>query len=153
MKTAKYFSVLSLALIFIGLTAGFSQKVNTLFSQNLKPASIKYQVIIHPEFDGAQPCGTYVVKVVDETGRLVAREQLYVPGINEYFFTEKVFAIVKVEGRRVAILEEVRSLDPSVCANTLSTLPDVKIGPFFIGQTYTFNLYPKTLSGSTGTTP
>ena len=143
MKTTKFFSVLSLALIFVGVTSGFSKNFENLKAKNLQGTGIRYQVAIHPELSTA-PCNTYLVQIVDETGSLVAPAQVFVLGVNKYVFYEKVSAMGSMYPRRVAKLIPIKYPEHYVCAYPLFTLPDVKIGPFLSGQTYNFDLYPRT---------
>ena len=145
MKTTKFFSILSLALIFVGVTAGFSKKVEPPSSKSLQNTGIIYQVSIHTDLS-ATPCNTYLVQIVDETGRLVAPPQVFSLGINKYSFNEKISTVTNVHSRRVAMLISVKYPDHYVCTSPLFTLPDVKTGPFWAGQTYIFNLYPKNQS-------
>jgi hypothetical protein len=144
MKTTKFFSVLSLALIFAGVTAGFTTKHETPQSKALPGIGIKYQVIIHSGLS-AKPCNTYLIQVVDETGRLVAPPQTFVPGVNRYFFNEKFSATGSPVSRRAAMLVPVKD-HYAPCSSPIFAIPDVKAGPFWSGQTYFFNLFLKTQS-------
>jgi hypothetical protein len=143
MKTTKFISVLSFALIFIGITAGISKNVENPGYKVLLGTSITYHVIIHTEL-ATNPCGNYLVEVVDETGRLVAPAQSYVPGIDKYSIHERFSTIENPNTRRVAMLVPVVYPDHFICEFPLYTPPDVLVGPFYSGQTYTFNLYPQT---------
>ena len=146
MKTTKFFSVLSLALIFAGVNAVYSNTVVTGNPQKLINSTIRYEVTVHLEL-GINICNSnlYLVEVTDETGRLVAPAKIFVPGISKYVFNETV----SVKGRlRVASLVLPSNVDPFVCPNNLITKPDVKIGPFIQGMTYIFDLYPVTQQGS-----
>ena len=139
MKTAKIFSVLSIALIFFGVTTGFSKKSDFPDTRNHKGPCITHHVIIHPTI-GKSICNTYLVKIADETGRLVASPQTYVPGVNKYVFIENG----KIKGsKRIATLE--LSLYPGQynCVNDFFTAPDVELGPFKTGQTVTYDLFPR----------
>ena len=144
MKTTKIFTVLSLVLIFVGVTAGFSTKHETPKSKTLPGIGIMYQVILHQGLS-TQPCNTYLIQVVDETGRLVAPVQVFVPGINRYYFNEKFSAMGSLASRRVAMLVRVKD-HYAPCSSPVFAVPDVKAGPFWSGQTYFFNLYLKTQS-------
>jgi hypothetical protein len=139
MKAAKYSTVVGIALIIFGMTTGFSRKTDFPGTRNQNGPAIIYHVIIHPAISKSI-CNTYLVKVSDETGHLVAPPQIFIPGVNKYLFYE--FNTAK--GRnRVATLE--LSLYPGhyTCPNDFFTPPDVKVGPFEIGQIYTFDLYPR----------
>jgi hypothetical protein len=142
MKTTKFLSVLSIALIFIGVNQGFSRKVETLTYRVLPSTGITYDVIIHQPTFTINPCGVYLVEVADQTGRLVAPAQVFTPGIDKYTFNEKFTAVQIPQARREAKLVPIVFPGDFVCEFPLSTRPDVKMGPFFVGQTYIFNLYP-----------
>jgi hypothetical protein len=139
MKTTKFLSVLIFALIFLGVNQGFSKKVETPVSIS---TSITYEVFIHPSFT-TNPCGAYLVEIVDQNGRLVATAQEYKPGIDKYTFHESIPSIQVSQPRRAAMLVPVVFPGDFVCEFPLSTRPDVKTGPFRTGQTYMFNLYPQ----------
>jgi hypothetical protein len=143
MKTTKYFSVLSLALIFASITAGFSNRGEKPIIQSLKVPMIRYQVNVHLASDKFI-CNTYWVEIKDETGRLIAPAQMFVPGKILYtFYSTKKESVYRERGtKRVAML----TIDPKIrnleCENNLFTPWDVKTGLFLLGQTYTFDLYP-----------
>ena len=143
MKTIKYFSVLSLAVIFASVNAGFSNKGERPDAQSVKVQAIRYQVNVHVAHDKAI-CNTYWVQIKDEAGRLVAPAQMFVPGKILYtFYTYKKESVYKERGsKRIAML----TIDPKVrnleCENNLFTRWDVKSGLFVMGQTYSFDLYP-----------
>jgi hypothetical protein len=143
MKTIKIFSVLSLAMIFAGVSAGFSKNSGKENIQVSRVPMIKYQVNVHLAADKAI-CNTYWVQLTDETGRLVAPAQIFVPGKNLYtFYSENKERSVRERGsKRVAMLvisQYVRNLE---CENNLFTRPDVKTGLFLSGETYSFDLFP-----------
>jgi len=144
MKPIKFFPVFSIALIITGVTAGLSKNIETRTSQNSTALGIRYQVIIHLGVS-AEPCNTYLVKVENETGQLVAPAQRFIPGVNKYSFIERVSVRENMQERRVAVLEEIVFPVDNVCATPLYTIPDVKTGPFQVGQIYTFDLYPNSL--------
>ena len=142
MKTTKFLSVLSLALIFAGITAGSSGKVEALSPKNSQNTGITYDVIIHRDYYITTPCNIYVIQVVDENGRLVAPAQIFAPGIDKYSFIENISTAGHMYPRRIAMLVEVIPPQQPDCASPpLIALPDVKMGPFYVGQTYFFNLY------------
>jgi hypothetical protein len=141
MKTTKIFSVLSLALIF-AVSTSFAKKNENPIAKSTQAASINYEVVIHTDVLAA-PCNTYLIKVVDEFGRLVAPAQVFAPGINKYSFKEKVGAKTNKFSRRVAMLVPAKYPDHFVCAAALHATPDVKFGPFLAGQTYYFDLQPR----------
>jgi hypothetical protein len=136
MKTTKLFSVLCLALILVG--------VNTVYSTNRlvdKPGltrkiNIKYEVNVYLS-SRIDLCNTYLVQVTDESGRLVAPAKVFVPGISRYMFAEDGPAQGKV---RVAMLVMAQDVDTYLCPIHVAARPDVKMGPFLLGQTYPFVL-------------
>ena len=140
MKTTKFFSILSLALIFAGINSVYSTNVLTNNLKKSNKPSIRYEVNIHLS-SGFNTCNSslYLVQVTDETGHLVAPAKIFVPGISKYVFNETF----SLNGRlRIATLILPSNVDPFVCPNNPSTKPDVKMGPFLPGQTYSFDLYP-----------
>jgi hypothetical protein len=144
MKTTKFFSVLSLALIFAGVNAIYAD--NNPNNKSSKPAvpTIRYEVAIHLSL-GASLCNTYWVQVTDETGRLVAPRKAFDPGISKYVFNE----LFSVPGRaRIASLVLPSNFDPFVCQNILVTKPDVQMGPFLPGRTVSFDLFPLIQKGA-----
>ena len=139
MKTTKFFSVLSLSLIIFGVTTGFSKKTDFPGTKNQKGSGIIHQVFIHATISKSI-CNTYLVKVSDETGRLVASPQIFVPGVSKYVFNENG----TLKGRkRIATLELSLYSGHYTCPNDFFTPPDVKVGPFEIGQIVSFDLYPR----------
>jgi|WetSurMetagenome_2_1015567.scaffolds.fasta_scaffold558082_1 hypothetical protein len=136
MKTIKFFSVLSLVLIFAGVNAVYSGNGLNQTSNKLYKTTIRYQVNIHLA-SWVNLSNTYLVQVTDEKGRVVAHPQVFNPAIKQYVFNEVVSAPAKV---RIASL--VLSDDGTNSPISLITKPDVKVGMFYPGQTYSFDLYP-----------
>jgi hypothetical protein len=144
MKTTKLFSVLSLVLIFAGANTIYAD--NNPISKSKKPGvpNIRYEVAIHLSL-GATFCNTYLVQVTDESGRLVAPPEIFVPGTSKYVFNE----LFSVPGRaRIASLVLPANVDPYICPSNLITKPDVKMGPFLPGHTVSFNLFPEIQKGA-----
>ena len=141
MKTAKIFSVLSLALIFAAANS-FAKKDEIPSAKSTRSAAINHEVVIHTNILGA-PCNTYVIKMVDETGRLIAPVQIFVPGVNKYSFKETFNGKTNKFSRRVAMLEPIKYPAHYTCAQAIHATPDVKFGPFLAGQTYYFDLQPR----------
>ena len=139
MKTTKLFSVLSLAIIFSGVSVGFSKDIVTSNSKVSMMPVITHQVSIHFQELSKDICNPYLVQIVDETGRLLAPAQVFIKGINKYVFYEKGPALGRT---RMAVLIQVAYPQHFVCPNDFFTLPDTKMGPFKTGQIYTFDLYP-----------
>jgi hypothetical protein len=137
MKTTKTFSILSLLLIFAGINAFSSGNRLSDKLQMSRKINIKYEVNVYLS-SRVELCNTYLVQVTDETGRLVAPAKVFVPGISRYVFAEDGPAQGRV---RVAML--VLAPDADVyCPIHLGARPDVKMGPFELGQTYPFVLRP-----------
>jgi hypothetical protein len=138
MKTTKFFSVLSLALIFVAANSVYagSKPTNDL-RQEFKP-SIRYEVTVHFSL-GVSMCNTYWVRVTYENGRLVAPPKIFAPGISKYVFIESVSTPGKA---RVASLVLSPDTDPYACPNNLITKPDVRRGSFKAVNTYSFDLFP-----------
>lgn len=141
MKTTKLFSVLSLVLIFTAATS-FAKKNDVSSAKSTSRAAINFEVYVHTAMLGA-PCNTYVIKVVDETGRLVAPFQIFTPGVNKYSFKETITGRTNKFSRRVAMLEPVKYPAHYTCAQAIHATPDVMFGPFLAGQTYYFDLQPR----------
>jgi hypothetical protein len=139
MKTTKIFSLLSLIIIFAGVTSGFCNGFENRNSQNPVLPGITYQVTIHLPTFTKDICNPYLVQILDETGRLVAPAQVFIKGINKYVFYETGPALGRT---RMAVLIPVGYPHHYICPNDFFTLPDVKMGPFKSAQTYSFDLYP-----------
>jgi hypothetical protein len=136
MKTVKFFSVLSLVLIFAGVNAVFSGNRLTSNTQKSNKAPIRYEVNIHlPLYINL--CSTYLVVMTDEAGRHVAHAQVFDPAIKKYVFVE----LASVPGK-VRIASLVLSDEGTSCPITLITKPDVKTTRYLPGYTYSFDLYP-----------
>jgi len=144
MKTIKFFSIMSLALIFVVATEGFSKKGENPNAQSLKVQMIRYQVNIHLASDNVI-CNTYWVQILDETGRLVAPAQVFIPGKNQYtFYSNSKESVFKERGtRRVAMLTTNPRVMNLECEVYLFSRSDVKTGIFLRGHTYSFDLYPE----------
>jgi hypothetical protein len=141
MKTTKIFSVLSLALIFVGMSTTYAVNFFTDEPQGLHTASVSYDVNVHLVANNNM-CNVYLVQVTDEKGRLVAPLQRYLPGVTKYNFHEQGMMRGKL---RIASLIEATYPYHYVCANELYTAPSSKEGPFLYGHTYSFDLYPVTV--------
>jgi hypothetical protein len=139
MKTIKFFSVLILALIFAGVNTVYPGSGLTSSANNLNKTTIKYEVNINL-LSGTFLCNTYLVQVTDEKGIPVAHAQIFVPGKSKYVFNE---VATKPGKERIASLVLPYTYAPYVCPIGLITKPDVKMGPFYPGKTYYFNLYPQ----------
>jgi hypothetical protein len=138
MKTTKISSVISLLLILVLANSVYSKGRTTDNRMQGEKKGIRYEVTIHLS-QTLNFCNTYLVRVTDEYGRPVAQPQVYVPGISKYVFNETVAVPAKI---RVASLSLPENIDPYFCTNNLVTKSDPVMGPFFTGQTYSFDLYP-----------
>ena len=138
MKTLKLFTTLGLALFFTGLNPAFSGNEKTIKPEMSKQLNIRYEVEVYL-FSRIDLCNTYLIQVTDETGRLIAPAKIFVPGVSKYIFSEPGPAVGKV---RVAQLIMATSADVYFCGTHIAARPDVKIGPFVVGQTYPFVLRP-----------
>ncbi len=138
MKTANFFSVLSIVLIFAAATSAFAGNID---QKKEGPAGslIRYQVNVILAAE-TPLCNTWMVKIVDGQGRQVAPVKPYVSGTTQYEFTERG----PVTGTRIALLVKYMFGDHFVCANELFTAPAVLKGTFLNGQTYRFDLFPTT---------
>jgi hypothetical protein len=138
MKTTKFFYIFSFALIFLGINAAYPKNTMTDTPKGPQAASVSYDVYVHLAGDN-NTCNVYLVQVTDEKGRLVAPVQRFEPGVTRYNFHEQGLRM-----GRLRIANLVRAVYPNhfVCVNDLYTAPAVKEGPFLLGHTYSFDLYP-----------
>ena len=143
MKTAKIFSVLSLALIFATASTLYSKDRITDNKIQGPKKGIRYEVTIHLS-QLVSFCNTYLVKITDESGRAVAPPQVYVPGVSKYVFNETVVVPARV---RIASLSLLANVDPYYCSYNLVTKSEPMMGPFKAGQAYSFNLFPMVVKG------
>ena len=146
MKTAKIFSVLSLALIFAAANTVYSKGRTTDNRMQGEKKGIRYEVTIHMT-QIMSFCNTYLVKVTDEYGRPAAKPQIFVPGISKYVFDETMAMPGKI---RIASLSLPENIDPYFCSYNLVTKSEPMMGPFKAGQTYSFDLFPLIVKGAIG---
>ncbi len=132
MKTLKIFALVSLALIFIGVTAVYS-KTNPNPNGDNGSGMIKYQVKVQPTNPLVLPSEQVYVVMTDENGNPVARPQLFIPGIWIYTFGEAGPVTGVREARMVLSGGRTFPEYPS---------PDIQKGTFYNGRVYQFNLYP-----------
>ena len=137
MKTAKIFSVLSLALILAANTVYSKDRITDNPKQQ-KKMTIKYEVTVHHSL-GFTLCYNYLVKITDANGHPVAPPKIFVPGISKYVFTETFSNSSNI---RIASLSLPANVDPYFCPTNLNTKSDPMMGPFIPGQIYSFDLYP-----------
>ena len=139
MKTSTFFSALSFALIFALTSSAFAGNIGTKGGP-VPNTSIRYQVNV--QMNSEKPLNTvYMVQILNENHKLIAPAQMLTPGKTQYTFFEKGPA----DGIRIAIIVKAAlggngGPDPYV---TLVADPSVLKGPFEVGQTYRFDLFPK----------
>lgn len=139
MKTTKFFSVLSLALIFSAVTSVSAGTIGTKADQIAVLPTVNHHVNVIVSDDRAT-CNTYQVEILDGRGRLVAPPQTYRPGVSKYDFYERG----PVTGVRIAVLVLAPSHSHFICDRELFTTPVILSGKFLPGQTYRYDLFPQT---------
>jgi len=134
MKTLKLFTVISLALIVLGINAVYA-KSNSTQSNPPPTGYIKYQVNIHVNSNINWPLTRIYVVMTDENGREVAPPELFTPGTWVYVFNE---------AGPVTGIREARMVLPTEGGQIFHKYPspDIKKGTFLDGNVYQFNLYP-----------
>jgi hypothetical protein len=131
-------SFVSLALILIGMNAGYPKNELTKGPGELHKASVSYEVNIHVAAD-YEICNNYLIQITDEKGRIVAPSQIYKPGVTRYNFHEQG----PIRGKsRIVMLVGANYPQHFACANDLYAAPASRGGPFLYGHTYSFDLYP-----------
>jgi hypothetical protein len=138
MKTTKFFTILSLAMIFVCANTVYSNNSLSDKPQMTKKINIKYEVIVILN-SPIELCNIYYIQVTDETGRLIAPPKIFDPSKQKYVFTEDGPAKGKL---RVAMLVMATDVDPYLCPVHIGARPDVKFGPFLLDETYSFVLRP-----------
>lgn len=137
MKSIKTTALVSFLVIFSASTIARSENITTNKPTVSTINNIRYEVSVLL-FTRLDLCNTYLVEVTDESGRQVAPPKVYIPGVQKYVFTETGPAQGKL---RVAKLVMAPDAD-KVCQIHLGAPEDVKIGPFYHGQSYPFTLRP-----------
>ena len=139
MKTTKISSLISLVLAFAFAASSFAGNIGKKDGVTSN-TSIRYTVNV--VFGQEKPVsGTYMIRIMNECNRLVAPPQILVPGQAQYVFFERGPA----DGIRIAVLTKAPGhggIEPWV---TLYAEPAIVKGPFEVGKTYRFDLYPKLL--------
>jgi hypothetical protein len=142
MKTTKIFSVLSLAMVFTVVTSAFA---NVIGKKDVTPsnAMIRYAVNVVSQMEKPL-AATYMIKVFNEKYQLVAPPKIFIPGQSQYVFYERGPA----DGVRIAVLVKAPLHEGGIEPNViLYAEPAIVKGPFEVGQTYRFDLYPKLIGG------
>ena len=131
MKTTKIFLSFSLVLIFAGLNAMSSNpKEKSALVSEAAPNSISYTVQINNNANGVDlSSGHFFVVITDKSGRLVAPQQILIPGVSTYRFSEKG----PIHGTRVASIIPV-----SEKAGSSALMTSSKTGLFMQGASYLF---------------
>ncbi len=138
MKTTKFFSALSFAMIFSAAT--FAATIGGVTKND--PISINPVVNHHVNVNltiDKRICNWYLVEILDGQGRLVAPAKNYVPGVSAYDFYERGPA----SGVRIAVLVLAPMNSHFICETELFTAPAMISGKFLPGQTYRYELNPQ----------
>lgn len=141
MKTLKFFAITSLALI---IAAALVFPPVFVFGEKAKEtsrATLRYEVYLKIQSD-IYPCMPYVIQISDENGNPVAHPQEFVPGISKYVFTEQYSSKVKI---RIATFDILQNGGVRGCPITITTKPDINVGPYFPFGIYYFRLEPQSL--------
>jgi hypothetical protein len=141
MKTTKFYTVLSLVVIFATFSSAFAGGIEKIKSEPSVIGGIRYQVNVNISIEKPL-CNTYLVEIRDGQGHLVAPAQRYISGVSRYTFSERGPA----EGVRVACLVRSQYGDRYICEYELFTTPAAVTGHFENGQTYRFDLFPSVQS-------
>ena len=126
-------------LVFTISTAHSGEKKAIKTNNGSNPAGITYVIVID-DVNISGLCYSYLVKVTDDNGEVVADPIMFQAGINNYIFHESG----PVSGSRIAKLEKISS-SPKACNQILYTPPQVMTNNFRSGSTYIFNLSPKVI--------
>jgi hypothetical protein len=135
MKTTKLIFALSLALIFAaGSNNSFAHRgLSKDNPAERKAQKIAYVVRIEQLSYIQSLGGHFLVKMTDETGRLVAPAQVFRPGVSDYTF----FEAGNVRGTRVAKMERL-----PIGERPMSIPSTSKSGVFIGGTCYMFIIHP-----------
>jgi|WetSurMetagenome_2_1015567.scaffolds.fasta_scaffold55812_2 hypothetical protein len=103
------------------------------------PINATYSVTIQLS-DLVSYCGTYIVKITNESGKNIAPPQLYVPGQYVYTFSEKTRLINAT--RIASFVMEQEPID--ICSFPLYAIPHIQQLKLENEQVYQFLLQPTT---------
>lgn len=140
MKTLKIYAALACSLVFATITSSYGSATGKITGESVVNKTVHHQVNVNLSLE-RQLCNTYLVEIRDGMGLLVAMPQLFVPGVSRYDFYERGPS----SGIRVASLVRSEYGDRYICEYELFTVPAVVSGPFLIGHTYRFDLFPSLL--------
>ena len=140
MKTTKIYTVLSIALIFAVSYTTYGAVTGKINGEGSVNKGILYRVNVNLSSEKTL-CNTYLIEVRDGQGKLVDLPQRYIMGVSQYDFSERGPA----SGVRIAYLVRAEYGDHFLCEYELFTTPAAVNGPFLIGQTYRFDLFPSFL--------
>jgi hypothetical protein len=138
MKTTKFYTVLSLVMIFTGMTSLFSTAKANQGGYPIPSFDDKkfvtYVVDIAHDAGFDQELVGYMVIMTDGKGRTIAPPQQFVPGTWTYIFTEAVPAT----GSRTATFIKA----PHTYGTNIHFRSTTIHGPFEGGRKYTLTVYP-----------
>jgi hypothetical protein len=139
MKTTNFFSALILILAFA--TSSYAGGIGTK-GNGQSTTSIRYTVNLVYNAPDQPWFSHYAIKIYDQNHQLVASPQVIIPGKYQYVFFERGPA----DGMRFAIIEKLPIHGQIEPWQTLYCEPAMVKGPFEVGKTYRFDLYPKVTS-------
>lgn len=137
MKTKIIIPVVSLMLLFALAASSFAGNVAT--KNGPQNATIRYAVNLVFNAPDMPWFSHYAIKIYNEKHQLAAPAQVIVPGKRQYVFYERGPA----DGVRIAIIEKLLIHGQVEPWYTLICEPAIQKGPFNVGETYRFDLYPK----------
>ena len=155
MKAPKFFSVLSLALIFATANTAFSAIPEKPANREDKANVMIFKVNVHLTSDLAI-CGTYQVRLLNADGSLLAPPQTFVPGVTTYVFTkvlwpDRIRPLYIWKTKITAVLIKV-SGNEEICPVELITREESKLVLFTPGQTIIYDLFPNALHQTSAAT-
>ena len=139
MKTKTILSVLGTAAFLfsaISLTAG--NPVKNDGSVSLNPV-VKHHVNVILSSE-RKTCNMYQVEILNGAGQMVAPPKQLLPGVSGYDFYERG----PVSGVRIAVLVLSPAYSHFSCETEYHTAPALIKGTFLPGETYRYDLFPKT---------
>lgn len=138
MKTSTFFAALCLGLVCLLSATVFAGGIATK-GNGTANASIRYAVNIQYNGPDKPILASYLVKIYNEKHQLAAPPQNFISGKSQYVFFERGPA----DGIRIALIEKA-IIDSNVEPWwTIVVEPAIVKGPFEVGQTYRFDLFPK----------
>jgi hypothetical protein len=139
MKTSTFFAALCLGLVCLFSATVFAGGIATK-GNGAANASIRYAVNVQYSGPDKPLNVVYMVQILNENYKLVAPAQMLLPGKTQYSFFEKGPA----DGIRIAVIVKAAlGMGASEPFVTLVADPCAVKGPFEVGKTYRFDLFPK----------